>query len=119
MKFNFPIFSRLTERAYRNFEHCRYSLDDVLSVFRYYFQEYEGIFEKAHPNIRLEQIESLIDAMPSIDVNGCEAEVSPEDYEILIDQHFNTEYRNCDFNINHFFSGDIRLNRFYEVLYAR
>lgn len=40
-----------------------------------------------------------------------------EGYLILIDQHFQTEYQNCDYRINHFFSGSIRELRFYETCY--
>ena len=35
----------------------------------------------------------------------------------MIDQHFQTRYRRCDYNINHFFSGRIRELRFYETCY--
>jgi len=120
MYFDFRIFSRLTERAYKNTGMTEYSLDDVLSVFRYYFEKYEQTFKAVHPNIRLLQIEQLINKMPYIDGDGnsgAGGDISPEDYETLIDAHFKTQYRNCDYNISHFFSGDIRLFRLYENLY--
>ena len=125
MYFNFPLFSRLAERAYHNvqddlFSGCTYSIEDVLSVFRYYFQKYESTFNVAHPNIRLSQIEHIIDVMPYIEEDGLSSAggyIAAESYEVLIDRHFQTKYQNCDFNINHFFAGDIRLLRFYEELY--
>jgi len=120
MYFNFPLFSRLAERAHKNTGMTEYGLDDVLSVFRYYFRQYEDTFKQVHPNIRVAQIEQLINAMPYIGGDGNSSaggDITPEDYKVLIDKHFQTKYRNCDYNINHFFSGDIRLMRHYEELY--
>jgi hypothetical protein len=120
MYFNFPLFSRLAERAYKSTGTTEYTLEDVLSVFRQYFQRYEDTFRAVHPNIKLAQIERLIIAMPYIDSDGksgAGGNVTPDDYKALIDAHFNTQYRNCNFNISHFFSGDIRLLRYYEIFY--
>ena len=120
MYFNFPLFTRLAERAYKNIDNSYYSLDDVLSVFLYYFQKYEKVLKRVHPNIRLEQIQRIIEAMPYIENDRPSSgvgDIEPDDYKTLIDKHFTTKYRNCDYNINHFFSGDIRLLRFYEELY--
>ena len=44
-------------------------------------------------------------------------DIDPDCYEDMIDKHFRTRYRNCDYNINHFFSGRIRVLRFYETCY--
>jgi len=125
MYFNFPLFSRLARRAYHNvqddlFSGCPYSMEDILSVFRYYFQKYEDTFDEVHPNIRVSQIEYIIEVMPYIGNDGNSSaggDINAESYEALIDKHFQTKYQNCDFNINHFFAGDIRLMRFYEELY--
>jgi len=122
MYFNFPIFSRLAKRAYDDIGGSSYSFEEVISVFRYYFQKYEQVHERIHPHIRLEQIERIIEAMPFIDREHSHAgdigDLEPDDYEGLIDLHFKTEYNvgfgGCDYNINHFFSGDIRLLRYYE-----
>jgi hypothetical protein len=120
MYFDFRIFRRLTERAYKNAGTSAYSLDDVLSVFRHYFQRYEETFKRVHPNVRFAQIERLIEAMPYIDGDGnsgAGGDVTVDEYRAMIDAHFKTQYRNCDYNINHFFSGDIRLLRYYETVY--
>ena len=45
------------------------------------------------------------------------SDVDPEVYQVLIDKHFATKYRHCDYNINHFFSGRIRLMRWLEEFY--
>jgi hypothetical protein len=120
MYYNFTLFSKLAERAYKNVGMAVYSLDDILRVFRCYFQKYEDTFKDVHPNIRVSQIENIINKMPYIDNNGSSSaggDITPDCYEVIIDKHFKTQYRSCDYNINHFFSGDIRLLRYYETLY--
>jgi hypothetical protein len=117
MFFNFPLFSRLVERAYEQAVIKEYPLDDVLAVFRHYFQRYEDTFKSAHPHIRVSQIERIINAMPYIESDGKSSAggcITPDDYSALIDRHFKTRYRNCDYNINHFFSGGVRLMRYYD-----
>lgn len=117
MLFDFETFSRLAESTYQG---GPYSLEEVLAVFRYYFQRYEEETGRPHPNICLEQIRRIIQLMPYLsldDIGGYLADVEPFVYEELIDQHFKTKYRHCDYNINHFFSGRIRELRFFETCY--
>lgn len=123
MLFNFKLFSNFVVLAYRDIEHNlplgqTYSLKEVLDIFWHYFKLYECTFGEQHPNIRPAQIRRIIEAMPYIDeYGGGDISLDPDDYEALIDAHFQTQYRSCDYNINHFFSGDIRLMRYYENLY--
>ena len=117
MYFNFLLFSKLVERAYKNIKDCPYELDSVLSVFRYYLEKYESTFKAVHPNIQLSQIEAIIEKMPYIDdVHSREVVIEPKDYKALIDGYFKTQFRSCDYRLNHFFSGDVRLLRFYEAV---
>ena len=97
-----------------------YSLDDVLMVFECYFNEYEQRLGRPHPNIRTEQIRRIVAVMPYLDNDGYDiaskiADLPPDLYKHIIAQHFSTNYRNCDYNINHFFSGKIRQLRYYEL----
>lgn len=115
MLFDFERFSTSAKLAYRRCNGSAYSLEDVLRVFRYYFETYEMIFDTAHPMISIAQIARIIECMPIL--HDGEYDISPEDYEAIVDQHFVTKYRHCDFNINHFFSGQIRDLRYYETLY--
>jgi len=32
-----------------------------------------------------------------------------------VDKHFETPYKNCDYNIMHFISGRVMINRYFEV----
>ena len=120
--FDFDRFAISVKLAYRRCSGSAYSLEEVRQVFRYYFETYEMIFDTAHPVISIAQIARIIDRMPFVLDGEYESrsmsDISPEDYEVIIDQHFATRYkRGCDYNINHFFSGQIRDLRYYEVLY--
>lgn len=117
MVFDFEQFTRVAKTAYQETEES-YSLEDALSVFRYYFQKYEEHMGQPHPPIRASQIKKIIQDMPWIcqeDRGGYCRDIDPVAYEAMIDQHFKTGYRRCDYNINHFFSGRIREMRFFEV----
>lgn len=120
MTLHFEYFTRLATRAYQSIDKVPFSLQEALQVFQYYFQSYEEHMGYPHPNIRQEQTARIIRVMPwvdSTDVGGYYADLELHHYWKMIDQHFHTKYRNCDYNINHFFSGNIRLLRFYEVCY--
>ena len=116
--FNFASFTRVVENVY-NTVSTPYSLDNVLSVFRYFFEEYEAATGQIHPGIRRDQIARIVAAMPYIDMqtHGTAADIDPEDYPDMIDAYFQTDFPDCDYRINHFFSGQIRELRFYERLY--
>ena len=114
--FDFGRFVIAAKLAYRRCESSALSFNEVLQVFHYYFETYELIFGIAHPMISIEQITRIIEKMPFIN-EDCDIIMTPEDYQVIIDQHFITEYRDCDYNINHFFSGRIREMRCFETLY--
>lgn len=105
--------------AYRGIE-SPYTFNEVLDVFEYFFNAYENATGEAHPPIKKEQIARIIKVMPFYDevpnASGC-ADIIPEAYPVLIDKYFETPFRNCNYRINHFFSGDVRTLRMYEELY--
>ena len=105
MLFDFDKFADITASV---FPGGPYTLDEALGVFQYY------------PPICASQIVRIIRDMPWIeqaDRGSAYADIPPESYPPMIDQHFQTRYRRCDYNINHFFSGRIRELRFYETCY--
>ena len=114
MMFDFERFGIAAKLAYRRSESNAFSFNEVLQVFQYYFETYELVFGIAHPMISINQITRIIEKMPFI---GDDDILTLEDYQVIIDQHFITKYRDCDYNINHFFSGRIREMRYYETLY--
>lgn len=93
-----------------------YDYQRTHDVFQYYFEKYEKHMHKPHPHIKREQISRIARDIPFIKTENGAENILPEDYPIMIDLHFVTNYRNCDYNINHFFSGKIREMRFYEML---
>lgn len=119
MKFDFDRFISIVKQVYPGKE-GGYDLNAALSVFQYYFQKYEECMGKPHPPIRASQIISIIQDMPWVYLedreNGNE-DIAPEAYKAMIDRHFETQYRNCNYNINHFFSGRIRELRYLETCY--
>nr|DAL33729.1 MAG TPA_asm: hypothetical protein [Caudoviricetes sp.] len=117
MIFDFEKFARITASVYPV---SPYTLEEALSVFHYYFEKYEEYTGRPHPPIKASQIVRICQDMPFISReygSGLYADIDPEAYPVLIDKYFATKYRNCDRNINHFFSGRIRELRFYEELY--
>lgn len=109
MIFDFDTFAQVTERVFVG--DGLYTLDEVLFVFRAYFEQYEARTGHAHPPIKSSQIARIIDAMPYLeaeDVGAYSADVEAVHYPDIITRHFKTQYRNCDWNINHFFTGCIR-----------
>lgn len=113
--FDYERFTKLCKLAYRRIDDCSYSFDDVMQVLTYYIDTYSLILEKPHAMLSVEQIAHIIKCMPYVDNPelpfDCTEYVSPDDYYDMIDKHFATRYRNCDYNIIHFFTGAIRFYR--------
>ena len=117
MLFDFDKFADITASV---FPGGPYTLDETLGVFRYYFEQYEAYTGAPHPPIRAGQIARILAEMPYIDETDKSqrtTDIDPDCYPPMIDRHFQTRYRRCDYNINHFFSGRIRALRFYETCY--
>ena len=120
MAFNFNTFSAFARMAYDELAYSPYSFEDVLKVFHEYFWKYKHFRKTDHPIIKSEQINHIIKIMPYFDdspsdYDDDEIDIEPQEYRAMIQRHFETQYKNCDYNINHFFSGKIRRLRFYET----
>lgn len=116
MLFDFEKFSRIASSLYQDGD-GPYSLEDILMVFRCYFETYERRMGHPHPPIRATQIRRIIQEMPWArpENKGCYGgDIDPETYLEIIQRHFETKYRSCDYNINHFFAGRTREMRWYE-----
>lgn len=109
MIFDFDTFAQVTERVFVG--NGPYTLDEVLFVFWAYFEQYEIHTGHAHPPIKASQIAHIVDVMPYLeaeDIGAYSADVEAVYYPDIITKHFETQYRRCDWNINHFFTGRIR-----------
>ena len=125
MQFDFDRFARIAATVYR--DGSPYTLEECLEVFRLYFQTYEEYMDRPHPPIKRQQIARIMQDMPVLKQPAfmerrkeiCQynpiSNIEPDAYPLLIQLHFKTSYRRCDYNINRFFSGRIRELRLYEA----
>ena len=114
--FNMPLFDAILYRVMQTDENQN-SIDyeDVHNVFVHYFTKYEDTLGLPHPHIKEEQIRRIVAVMPFLDEEHTRR-IDLKYYPLIIDRHFNTKYKNCDYNINHFFAGIIRECRYGELL---
>ena len=66
--------------------------------------------------MKIEHWERVIDEIATVDIHG-DVDILEDQVIEMIDQHFATKYRACDYNILHFISAGIKSNRFYEKCY--
>ena len=119
LQFDFERFSRIATGVYPEAV-TSYTLQDVLTIFRYFFGAYELNRGQVHPPIRRDQIKRIIEVMDSYDLNGVVGGldiIDPDSYPDLIDAYFQTRFPRCNYRINHFFSGKIRTIRMFETIY--
>ena len=91
MIFDFDKFAQITASVYPV---SPYTLEESLSVFRYYFEKYEEYTGRPHPPIRASQIVRICQDMPFISreySGGVYADIEPEAYPALIDRYFAME----------------------------
>lgn len=116
LKFDFERFRNIALSIYPT--DAAFTCHQALAVFYCYFQYYEHYMHQPHPPIRVEQIVNIIMKMDRApDRYTGELEIFPECYPAMIAKHFRTNYGECDYNINHFFAGQIRGLRYYETCY--
>lgn len=115
---NLPPFSNCIKIAYLTAD-CLYFLDDVEQIFNYYMSAYKDFTGQNHNQLSINTLKELIYSLPfCTDMNGVGIDLEPDDYPILIDKHFKTNYGSgCDYSMPHFMSGVIRANRYFEELY--
>lgn len=106
---DYGIFERQLKSAYFK-AHCAFSFDECLEIFTLYFDYYHQYLGREHPPLRTSKLIELLD-----DMDG-DGQFDVEDYPPMIEAYFNSPLQ-CDFNVIHFFSGNIRELRFYEACY--
>ncbi|MFW5961808.1 MAG: replication initiator protein A [bacterium] len=84
---------------------------------KYYLQKYREVLGTDHPNLKQQQWEKVFNNITyASDLSYTkEAELFDDEFKAVVDKHFKTNYRNCDYNILHFISGQIMINRAYEL----
>lgn len=86
-----------------------------IDIIKYYYSVYMNTFHQEHPRLNREAMDNVVSAIQT----GTDMiqDIDVEAYYAMIDQHFQTQYENCDYSICHFMTEGIRNNRFYEVCY--
>lgn len=103
------VYSKLSKQY-----NITWSLKEVETFFEIFYEYHKKCCKYEHPYLKNKTIDWIICNI-GFDDNGME--YSLEDYRNMIPQYFKTSFDNCDYSIVHFMSGDIRLMRYYEVLY--
>lgn len=93
--------------------------EDAIEVIEYYLSLYEEYMEKEHPRLKKEQWDYVVENLFYVtDPNyGIDFDLHEMNIKDMMEQHFKTEYQNCDYNILHFMSDGVRVKRMYEVAY--
>ena len=74
---------------------------------KYFFHQYRSMMGEDHPSMKDEQIQNALEV---IEINFLEGEVAME----VIKDYFDTEM-DCDYNLNHFVSGEVINMRMYNT----
>lgn len=98
-----------------------WNIKTIISLFRYFYDRYYAILKKEHPHLSSKSISKIIEKVPHIEIpeSGKWIDLRFEDYEQMIDGYLETDMNDPTFShsIAHFMSGNVRLIKFYEVLY--
>lgn len=106
--FNHLVLEREITKSVQN---CEDKVNDeeltnVVNIIKYYYQKYRLVFGEEHPRINQKAMNGVVgrllsgtDYIDSIDF---------EMYQEMIDKHFRTQYKNCDYSICHFMTEGIR-----------
>jgi hypothetical protein len=119
--FSFNDFLKLTFD--QDHENDAYRADHIVEAGQcidYYLQLFEENMGKEHPKLKANQWKHIAESMFDIYNNSIGPDfegLCTDDVIEIIDQHFNTKYKNCDYNILHFMSSGIRARRAFEVIF--
>lgn len=80
-----------------------------------YFSYYKAYMEEEHPYIKPEQRERASNRIKEF---MDDKEIDLEEMEVIIDKHFNTPYKDYDYNINGF-TETIMEHRYFEEIYQK
>lgn len=87
-------------------------------IIAYYFANYYHYKRNPHPFIKIDKIEKIIDFFINGEIETCHS--TTDCYELnfysIIDEHFKTKYKNCNYNIFHFLSNGILETKIYKYI---
>jgi hypothetical protein len=87
-------------------------MDDAISVFNRYYEEYSRVRGQSHPRLSQDNIEKAVKALLYCESDdGQDFQMCLDEYEGIIPTHFQTNYPDCNYSIMHFLNGRIRYHR--------
>jgi len=94
--------------------------ENVIPAVEYYLEAYERIFRNNHPSLKASQWQRVIDNILHVELEfNQEEDISLDQLIKIVDKHFITDYKDCDYSILHFISPGVMKNRFYEECYGK
>lgn len=115
MKFDVATFDGILYSVMQTAD-TSYTFEDCKAIFHYFFNCYEVFKKQVHPPIRRQQIQRIVEQFPYLEgETGTAIDLDPDDYCHLIRLYFATKFFACDYRINHFMSGNVRLMRWYQM----
>ncbi len=114
---NYSILRGMIASAYKKIDNPTWTVKEYFKFFVTFLDKYKHEMGRDHYNIPMTKLLDIMNELPAInDEFGNPFDIEEEYYEDIIDKYFATNM-DCDYSIYHFMSGNIRLYRFYEVLY--
>lgn len=104
-------------RSYLSFKELSKGLEiekEISEGISYYMQKYKDCIGKEHPRLIFEQWEKVIKYYKGF---ASKHDADLDSFKLMIDKHFITKYKDCDYNIPHSISDGVMLRRMYEVAY--
>lgn len=98
-----------------------FSIDDVgvIECVEHYLSLHKDHMGREHPRLKKVQWDSVVENMFYVvnEDSGADFDLDESAVMDMMEQHFKTKYKNCDYNILHFMSDGVRVRRMYEVAY--
>ena len=113
---DYSKFKKICQWIHNTVDTEHFTFDDCMSVLTMYFDAYNDFMGHGHQVPSHKQIVDAMQKMPYADPDRT-IPLESEDYRTLVPAYFLIDFQNCDYGISHFFSGEIRMNRYYETLY--
>lgn len=99
-------------------DYCdKYTLsDDVRQAIEYYLYTYEGYTNQDHHNYKPSTWRYIADQLLTVELDKETVSLSTDDEAMMIDKHFNTTYKDCNYHLTHYVSDKVRELRYYEMI---
>lgn len=91
------------------------SIREYIKFFKWYYTEYEELFQREHSHLRTDSIQKAISNIE--EAKGLiDYDFECDDLKVMATKYFDCHFDNCDYGILHFSSPEIIKRRYYETL---